>query len=302
MKKKNKYIIIILIAIMATLTGITLAKYITEEYHGYYTNAKDFSFTSNILKEDANTTYNMNNWSGAGAFDITFDLSSKKNNLYFTDYDIPYEVSYNCPSNVACTIDKNQGIIFANDPTHTDTVTLHIEPLIRFNEGDTLTFQVSAQSISPYVTTLYATYNYIVTNKGISYTITDNNSVYVKLTVTNAMSYCRVSTAFGDYEEGDIIDTFAYRALTDEEKEKCISAYINVIFNPEDLIIDTTDNIIKNDNYQTTLIDGTSYINKLSINVPPVSAIDIKFYKTDPNAYYGYDGTGDSAISVVTYK
>lgn len=296
MSKKKKYIIFIILAILITIIGVTFAKYVTEDYHGYYTNAKDFSFSSSILKEDRYTTYEMNNWSGVGEFDLTFDLSSKKNNLYYANYDIPYTVSYNCPNSVECTIDKQSGTIYANNPTHTDVVTLHVRPLRSFNEGEMLEIDASAQSTSPYVKSLYASYRYVVTNKGVSYSISDTNRIYIIYTITNAVSYCTVKTAFGDYSVGDRIDISVYKTLSDADKAKCPSVHARLNFDPEQLIIDTTDNIITNNNYQTTTIDGTAYINQIEFDLEPASAIKIKFYKMIPGAYY-YTGEGVIELS-----
>ena len=297
--KKKKYLLIALIIAAGSLLSITLAKYITEDYHGYYFNAKDFEFSSKILSNSGNYTHVIDNWSGVGAFDVTVDLATKKNNLYFTNYDVPYVMSYDCPDTVVCSLDKNSGVIYASDLTHTDTVTLHVQPLHQFEEGSVLIFSVAAQSTFPYVKNLSATYCYFVASSSLSHVIYDDNSVYVKLAIINAISYCTVNTAFGEYEVNDKIDIEDYKNLTVEQKEKCTGTKAKITFNPQNLLIDTTDNIITGNNYNTVVIDGTPYINSLNVELEPASSIEIKFYKTDPMANYSYAGEGDSEITVV---
>ena len=299
MKKKKKYILLVLGVLIISLISLTLAKYITEDYHGYYINAKDFTFTSNILSNSAGQNMHViDNWSGVGAFDVTFDLSTKRNNLYYMDYDVPYEVYYDCPDTVVCTLSKTSGVIYASDPTHTDTVTLHVQPIQTFYENTMLVFSVAAKSTFPYEKNLNATFCYFVAHSGLSYTITDYGPVYAKLTITNAVSYCTVNEDFGDYEVGDLIDIEIYKGLTSEEKAKCTGTRVEISFDPNDLLIDTTDNVIEERNFMTTYIGATPYIDSLETEIAPMSAIDIKFYKTDPTANYTYTGANQSAISV----
>lgn len=285
--KKKKYIILGTIICTILAVGITLAKYVTEDYHGYHIDAKEFSFTSNVLKENQyQSIYVIDKWPGVGTFDITFDLSSKKNNLYFNDYDVPYEVIASCPENVECTLDKDQGIIYANDPTHTDTITLHVRPLQEFVPGNMLTLSIGAKSLYPYEKELSASFTYFVTDKETSYKVTDYGPVYVKLTVTNAKNYYVALTNFDEYVEGDLIDIDIYNNLSEENKAKCRGAYVNISFNPSDLIIDTTDSIVGSHGYTTESVDGEPYVNSIVAEVAPMSSIDIKFYKKDPNVTY----------------
>ena len=68
-----KQIIMIVIILVSIPLVTTLAKYIKEAFYDYYLGSKEFYFTSNRLKEN-NPVYQVNNWSGIGNFDITFDL------------------------------------------------------------------------------------------------------------------------------------------------------------------------------------------------------------------------------------
>ena len=91
-KSLKKILIIAVLALVLSLGSFTLAKYVIEEFHSYYLNAKNFYFTSNRLKK-SNPIYLINNWSGVGSFDISFDLTSVKNSYVHSNYDIPYTVT-----------------------------------------------------------------------------------------------------------------------------------------------------------------------------------------------------------------
>lgn len=295
-KKKN--LLIGLIIMIISLVGVTFAKFIAEDYHGYFTNAKEFSFTSNVLKPNGTTIYTLNNWSGVGAFDITFDLSTKKNNLYYVDYDVPYEVFVDCPDNVECSLESKSGVIYASDPDHTDTVVIHVQPLEKFNEHDTLLIEITAKSTFPYEQNLYADFFYQVAQSGISYTLTDYGPVYAKLTITNAKNYYIVKTAFGDYQPLDRISIDEYRELSQEDKTKCEGTEVSVSFDANALIIDSTDNIIETNNYTTNIINGIPYINSFTTNINPMSAIDVKFYKVNAEDVFSTNAGGYAPITV----
>ena len=82
---------VLLMAVLITIVSVgvsTLAKFVIEEFHGYYLNAKDFYFTSNRLKKNQ-PTYLINNWSGVGSFSISFNILSEKNQYVYSPYDIP---------------------------------------------------------------------------------------------------------------------------------------------------------------------------------------------------------------------
>ena len=164
MKKKLSYrkvlLLVPIIAIIA-LGTYTLAKYIVEEFHSYYLQAKNFYFTSNRLKKNT-ATYLVNNWSGVGSFNISFDLSSEKNSYVYSDYDIPYTVTFNCPTDVICSLDKTSGTVFAASNTHSDTVTLSVTPTRNYNENERLTIYLEASSTAPYVETISANFEYVV--------------------------------------------------------------------------------------------------------------------------------------------
>lgn len=306
-KKKNnlkkmhlRQILIFLIIILLGIGGATLAKYIIEEFHGYYLNSKHFYFTSNRLKED-NPLYQINNWSGVGSFNISFDLLSEKNSLVYTDYDIPYEVTYTCPTDVICSVDKPTGTVYSASITHSDTITISVNPQRAYVENERLVVHIVAKSTSPYVKTLTADFEYVVGKQGITYQIDDvANQAYMYLKITSAVNYCTVIEAFDSYSVGATISNNVYRSLSDVNKAKCISKRIKLDFDPNVLLLDTTGSILDVSTYSNTTIGGVDYINQLNFNVAPLSTLAIKFYKKDTTRNYTYPIENANSIVTVT--
>lgn len=294
-------VIMVVFLIILSLGSFTLAKYVVNEFHSYYLNAKHFYFTSNRLKKTT-ARYEVNNWSGVGEFDITFDLSSIKNDYVFTDYDIPYSVRAVCPSDVNCTLDKSTGTIYySTQGSHSDRVTLHVSPTHGYNENERLTIYIEAKSTAPYVETLSANFEYIVGKKGVTYEIEDEaNRPYLLLKITNAVNYCIVTEAFGEYTVGKEIEGSIYRTLSSENKAKCISKSIQLDFDPNEILLDTTSKILDISTYQNTTISGISYINRLNFNVEPTSTVAVKFYKVSASRNYTYPVTNPTSIVTVT--
>ena len=293
---------IVLIMLLATLGPTTLAKYIKEEFHSYYLNSKHFYFTSNRLKKN-NPIYLVNNWSGVGSFNISFDLLSVKNSLVYADYDIPYTVTYNCPNDVTCSLDKSTGTIYRTSTTHSDTVTLSVTPTRNYAEGERLQITIIANSTSPYSETIRATFEYVVGKQGITYEIEDEaNRPYMIFKITNAINYCKVITAFGNYQVNQLLDNVIYRQLSDADKAKCIGENIVLNFSPNVVILDTTSNIINTATIGNTSINGVSYVNMLDFYIEPVSTMAIKFYKKNVANNYTYPNeNNNNSIITVTF-
>jgi hypothetical protein len=287
------------IAVLLSYGISTFAKYITEELHGYYLNAKHFYFTSNRLTRNT-ATYQVNNWSGVGSFNISFDLLSEKNSYVYSEFDIPYTVSVTCPNDVICTLDKTSGTIYNSSTSHSDTVTVSVNPSRSYSENERLSIYIEAQSTSPYVETLSSRFEYIVGKQGVSYEIDDEaNRVYMLLKVTNAINFCKVVTAFGNYSVNDLIDNGVFRTLQPSDQAKCVSKYIDLSFDPNVVILDTTSNIINDATYTSTTINGTSYVNSLSFTIDPLSTKTIKFYKKNNALDYTYPIVNNSSIVTV---
>lgn len=308
MKKKvqkfsiKKIIIMIVLLLAFTLGSSTLAKYVIQEFHSYYLSAKHFYFTSNRLKRN-NPTYLVNNWSGVGSFNISFDLSSEKNSYVYTESDISYEVSFTCPNDVTCSLDKTSGVIYNASTGHSDTVTLSVVPTRNYNENERLNIVIEARSTSPYEETIKATFAYVVGKQGITYEIDDeNNRTYMLLKITNAINYCKVIEAFDGYQVNDLIESSIYRSLSAQNKAKCVGEEITLNFDPHKVILDTTSDIVNYATYSSVSIDGTDYINQLTFNIEPVSTMAIKFYKIDTTKNYTYPFNNNSSIVGVVFS
>jgi hypothetical protein len=297
-KRMTKTIAVIIVTIILIYTIPTVAKYVTDRIKSYYLKSKDFYFSSNLL-DTSNTTYQIGTWSGAGSFDVEFELYSKENDYLFSESDITYTVTSNCSTDAVCTLSKSSGTLFASDTTHMDTITVHVNPQRVFQANESVTINVTAKSTAPYTKELKATFQYIVGMEGVSYTIEDEaNRTYLLLKVTNDIDYCTVINAFGSYTPGNLISDSVYRTLSESNKHNCVSQYISLSFNPNQLLLDNTSNVMDNATYNTTTIGGINYINSLNFAIAPNSTIAIKFYKIDMTANYTYNGTGTSVITV----
>ena len=306
MKKKKKgklhikYILLILLILLVAVGGTTLAKYVIQEFHGYYLNSKHFYFTSNRLKEN-NPLYQVNNWSGVGSFNISFDLLSAKNSYVYTDYDIPYQVTFTCPNDVICSVDKPTGTVYSSSTTHSDTVTLSVNPQRAYVENESLLIHIVASSTSPYVKTITADFEYVVGKQGVTYEIEDvANQAYMLLKITNAVNFCTVVEAFDNYAVGAVISNNVYRRLSSVNKPKCVSKEIQLNFSPNVLLLDTTSNILDISTYNTTTIGGVAYINQLNFNIEPLSTVAVKFYKKNTTLNYTYPIVNQTSIVTVT--
>ena len=298
----RKIILIIIFGLLLSVGSFTLAKYIIEEFHSYYLNAKHFYFTSNRLKKN-NPTYLVNNWSGVGSFNISFDLLSEKNSLVYTDYDIPYQVTFECPTGVTCSVDKPTGVVYSASNTHSDTVTLSVNPSRNYTEGERLSIHIVATSTEPYVETISANFEYVVGKQGITYEIEDEaNRPYIVLKITSAISYCKVTQAFGSYSVGDYIESSVYRNLPSTDKSKCVGEPITLTFDPNVVLLDTTSDIVNTATIGNTTISGTDYVNRLEFNIEPVSTMAIKFYKHNTSLNYTYPFENNSSIITVSFS
>ena len=301
--KKRRIIIIILALLIGILVAFnykTMAKFVTDRITSYYLRSKNFYFSSNLL-DPTNPTYQIGTWSGTGNFSVSFDLFSKDNQYLFSESDITYEITYQCSSDVLCSATKSAGTLYANDSNHSETITINIAPQRVFLADERVTINVTARSTSPYVKILRAQFIYIVGREGVSYEIADEaNRTYLFLKVINDINYCTVITDFGDYEVGDHISNAEYRNLSEANKSKCISQYINVSFSPQQLLIDNTIELLKSATTTTQTINGVNYINSIRFPMNPDSTEAIKFYKINTTLDNTYPHGNNASIVTVT--
>ena len=261
--------------------------------------ANHFYFNSDKLKEDG-ANYQMNNWTGASNINIQFDLNNHQNNILTSSSDIDYKLSITCPTNVTCTLDSDYtGVIYAASGNKNFNLTL--TPNRTFNENESISVTVNAESTSPYVKKLSATYVITVGKKGIAYSISDaqDNNTF-NFIITNALDYYTVKEAFGTSNIGDKISYDTYKGLSTENQGKCISYKVTLTFDPSVVILDPTSEIVEKSTETTTTINNTQYINSLTFKVDALSSTSIRFYKVNKSIDYTYPIT--NSTSIVTFS
>ena len=285
--KRRRLIIILIILALILPVGVTFSRYVTEIIKNYIMEANNFFFNSDKLV-DGGITYGINNWGGVGNIEFQIQLNNHKNNILTSDADIAYTLTTTCDdTSVICTLSANSGVIYRDEKT--DDITFTVNPRRPFNDNESITVSVSATSTSPYVKTLSATFVVTVGKRGINYEITDSvSSPYMLFKITNAQDTYKVITAFGNHPVGELLTTSEYLALTPQEKENCASALVTLSFNPNNVILDTTSDIMKNANYSTTRVDGIDYISSITFKVDVMTSMDIRFYKRDTSQNYTY--------------
>ena len=289
-----KLLLIMFILLMLIPVGITFSKYVHDFIGDYLIKTSNFYFSSDKLSNPA-ITYRANNWSGVSNFKIQFSLNNHKNNLLVSDSDIDYSLNIQTPSDVTSTITSVSGTIYKSEMT--DNYEAIITPQRVFNTGESVTVTVTATSSAPYIKELKAYYIITVGRQGISYEIEDEvNRPYLNLTITNARDNYIAGEAFGNYEINHSFTVDEYMALSASEKAKCYSARITLSFDPTDVIIDTTSNLLNNSSHTTTTVNGVAYISSITFDVDPMSSNVIRFYKLDVSQDYTFPHDNDPSI------
>jgi len=300
LKSKPYYKLIIILICLAIIipVGYTASRYIMNVINDHFLESKNFYFNSNRLKSD-NPTYLINNWSGVGEFSIDISLNSNKNHILASDFDVEYGISYVCPNDVICTSNKSSGVIYK--ATHTDEVVISIMPTRAFDDGESITIQVEATSTSPYVETISAEFKIVVGKRGVSYAIDDQvNRPYMLVSITNALASYTIKQAFGLYSIGEQIDSRTYKSLSDIDKQKCVSIMIELAFNPNTIVMDTTSLISGLNILEEVVINGVSYVSRISFPMEALTSNEIRFYKLDYTSNYTYPY--ENATSIVNFN
>ena len=306
--KRRKLIIIIAAILLLMPLGVTFSRYVIKSIRNYIMEANNFFFNSDKLV-DGGITYGINNWGGASNIDIQFELNNHKNNLLTSASDITYTLTAtpSDPSSIRCNLDYNSGVIYKAEKT--DSVSLTVVPLRVFNDNESVSVTVEAVSSSPYVKTLSATFVITVGRRGIDYAITDSvGSPYFIFSITNALDTYKVTSGFTatvngqshTYSVNDTLTTEEYLQLSSENKSKCASAIITLTFNPSQVVMDTTSDILKRATYQTTTYNGVAYISSITFNIDVLTSEEIRFYKRNVSNNYTYPITNNT--SIVTFS
>lgn len=294
MNRRRRIIILVMIILLLPL-GITFSRYVVESIKNYLMEANNFFFNSDKLV-DGGITYGINNWGGGTYVDIEFELNNHKNNVLTSDTDITYTLEADCDETlVSCNLSSESGTIQVAEKT--DSFLLRVTPLVEFNDNDSVSVTVTANSISPYEKELSATFIITVGRRGINYEIRDSvGSPYLIFNVTNSLETYKAIEAFGDYAVGDPVLFSDYLNLSAADKAKCASIVVTLTFNPATVILDTTSDIVANSTYTTSTYQGVSYINQITFRMDQLESKEIRFYKRNSAANYTYPITTQTPI------
>ena len=299
---QKKQIIIILIILLCSLSFvIVFGRYVTNSVNNFFLRSKEFYFYSDKLSEKKDV-FQVDNWSGVDDYTIIVNMNSRKNNIQVASYDIAYDIKYTCSNNAICQLSKTSGIISKED--NTDSFNLTITPNTQLKTGDKVTVEIEATSKTSYTKTIKGKFTLVVGKENLTYQITDKpNNPYMDLRITNTLSYYIVDEAFGGYAPKDKIDIDTYLELSDQDKAKCYSNVVTMAFDPNEILIDiTNENYQKATNVTTTVIDQKSYINSITLPIDAISSADIRFYKKDTSQDYTYPNANSESVVEVTTK
>jgi len=299
--KKKQLLILFALAICLCSFIIIFGRYVTNDVKNFFVRSKEFYFYSDKLNEDI-SIFQIDNWSGVDDYILTINMNSRKNNIEATSYDIGYDIKYTCSDNVICQLSKTEGIIRSD--TNTDFFNLTITPNTQLDTGDKVIVEIEATSKTNYTKTIKGRFTLVVGKENLSYQITDSSqSPYMELSLTNTLSYYIVDEAFDGYKIGQKIDGDTYLALSDENKRKCYSSVATIRFDPNEILLDiTNENYAKATNIETITIDDKKYINSLTIGIDAISSINLRFYKREVEQDYTYPNINNSSIVKITTK
>lgn len=298
-RKHKKISIIVLVVLLSILIlGVAYGRYLYNIINNYILETKAFYFNSSVLGIN-NNKYLVNNWDGVNSYTLTINVNNMKNSLVSTDADITYETYVSCSSNVTCTLSKQNGVVYKDD--HNDSYVITVVPNHSIRENEEVTVYTRATSTYPYSKSLDATYTLTTVKSNFSYEIVDKpGSKYLELDLSNALTYYKVQTAFGDYSVGDQISLDDYDALSSSDKEKCFSAIVELSWNPNLVYLDMTANEYLNKTAETTQqINGYTYVNSFTYKLDAISSSKIIFYKPDVSLNYTYPISNSSSIITV---
>ncbi len=276
-KKINPIVLLIIFIIVIFLTPrfVSTAKYVYNAIHEHYLSSKDFYFSSDKLSIN-HTEYEItNNWSGAEPYVITVNMSSKQNDMSYTESDIDYSITYTCSDNVQCTLNKNTSTIVgtANHGVNEDYFTVSISPNgnSALGEGEKAWIDITATSTSPYSQTISGKLILEVGSAEITYEIIDAvNQPYLTVNITNSQS---------------------------------VGANITLTYNPEIVLLDMTSRFrLSSTNDDTQQLNGYAYLKSITSQVESLSTTTVRFYKNDSSQDYSYSpGSGITPVISLTH-
>ena len=265
-------LMVLITVIFFTPKLISTAKYIYNSIHDNYISSKDFYFSSDKLSLEHTEYQITNNWSGAETYRVTINMSSKKNDMAYTEADIEYQITCTCSDNIEYTLSKESGTIVwtENEGVNEDWFTVEINPKDGriLNNTEVAWVDVTATSTAPYSQQISGKLIFEVGSSNIYYEITDSvDSPYLMVNIINSSPQ-------------DVDATLTY--------------------NPNQVLLDMTGHFYLNSTANTVQqINNYDYLNSITSNVVSLSTTSVKFYKTNPSQNYSYSPS-DSITPIIT--
>ncbi len=256
-----KILIILVILIFIIPRFISFAIYVYNFTYEHIISSQDFHFSSDKLTEDHLEYEVTNNWSGAETYTILINMSSKQNDMSYTEADIVYSISCTCSDNVTYTLSKTTGTIVGtkNNGDNLDAFTIDITPISPLSNNDEAWIEVTATSTAPYTKVLTGKMILGVGTSDISYEIIDApNQPFLTVNIVNSTS----------------IDTD-----------------VTLTYDPEVVLLDMTSRLYLNStDSDTQQLNSYDYLNSITSSVSSLSTTSVKFYKIDVTQDYSYAG------------
>ncbi|MCD8364564.1 MAG: hypothetical protein LUC83_01885 [Clostridiales bacterium] len=177
------------VLVISALQGNGLfAKYTTGQTNNEKAEAAAFYFGSNLLKEESDgATYTY----PADETDISFTIYNYEDDLRYSECDITYEVTLTGATTSGASVSQTlsnasiTGVITASGDTASLDGNQKSTHTITFSNLSAGTYTITATAISPYSSSLTATFTLTETSNEIIVDVGDNSgSAYVDVTVT----------------------------------------------------------------------------------------------------------------------
>lgn len=333
--------ITIFVFIKVFVPGVTtFSRYVYSVVRSFYLNSKEFYFNSDKLSATT-ATFESSNWSGVGEYEVPINMNSKKNINEHAKTDIIYQIEYDyevCKAtggnyDKSCVDfylkDSNrQPIDLTRTPIertifttsdYTDTFFFSVIPngTVAFKNRDFILVTITAKSTKPYTSELIGEFKLIIGNQDVTYKIEDEPyNPYAELIITNEFDYYVSKT-----NSEDRITIDEYLALTPTQRDNYYSKKIELTFDPNEVVLDTTSGVYVEaiNNTDTTdiayttitkthtgtggtpVVTNSEYISYISFYIEAEESKVIKFYKVDASQDYTYDTDDDYLVVNVTY-
>lgn len=319
--------IIIYIFIKVIVPGsVTVSRYVYTAIRSYYLNSKEFYFNSDKLSPNV-ARFESDNWSGGDEYRIKINMNSRKNINEISNVDINYNIKYEYAVyksdgspytedivdffiTGAEFVEEGEELsrtIFTGAPHNNEdsfefAVIPRINSTIHLKDNDYVYVKITATSTSPYIAELVGEFYIRIGTLGMSYKIEDKAyDPYCEVIVTNTLDYYIADEAVGGFQSGAFLTIQDYIELSEEDKKKCHSMYINLSFDPNIVRLDTTSGIfmdadLDNDIEYEVLGDspGYDYVKKVIFKIDAEESKVIKFYKVNASENYTYPNMNGS--------